>query len=254
MVEILTLRRVRETAAYCMGVVLVIVIVSATAFADRRGVDDRIVVTFPDAMANEERTTILNSIVQADEAIRHRFGLEKRDYSIVIVAHQAGGLSEGWRSSITVPTQYLSLWGHGVIWHEITHTYTARPQDFLSRSTYRLPHFFIEGLAVWVENKLGPGALNLHRTVRTRGWHKIAPAARSILEFDYDNERGLRSMHYTIAGSCVQFLIEEILGGDITQFHRFYSGHQNDYEARFGKSFGELAEDWLAFVSTIAGS
>ena len=233
---------------------LTIVSANAPARADRRVVEDRIVVTFPDAMADEERDAILVSVTNADTAIRERFRLAKRDYAIVIVAHQAGGLSEGWRSSITIPTSFLSAWGHGVIWHEITHTYTARPHDFLARGTYRLPHFYIEGLAVWVENRLGPSQLNLHEIVSGRGWHSRFPVTRTILEFDYDNERGTRSMHYAIAGSFVQFLIEEKLGGNLARFQAFYSGHQNDYEKHFGHSFERLADDWLTFVTKMAGS
>ena len=237
-----------------IAIAVVGTIVSPAALAERHVVDDRIVVTFPDQTSNAQREAIRKSITQADEEIRSRFELARRHYSIAIVAHKAGGLSEGWRSSITIPTDFLSAWGHGVIWHEIAHTYTARPQDFLSRSTYRLPHFYVEGLAVWVENRLGPGDIDLHRTVSNRGWHRVSPVTRTILEFDHDNARGTRSMHYAIAGSFVQFLIDEILGGDIAKFQNFYRGHQNDYTKHFGKSFRALADEWLVFVAAIAGS
>jgi len=70
-------------------------IASPAAPAKRRVVDDRIIVTFPDATSIEQRTAILESIAQADAEIRDRFDLAKRDYSIAVVAHKAGGLSEG---------------------------------------------------------------------------------------------------------------------------------------------------------------
>ncbi len=111
-----------------------------------------------------------------------------------------------------------------------------------------------KGLAVWVENRLGPGNLDLHQTVSTRGWHRVFPVKRTILEFDYYNARGTRSMHYAVAGSFVQFLIDEVLGGDIAGFQRFYRRHQNNYAKHFGKSFGQLADAWAAFVEAMAAS
>ena len=117
-----------------------------------------------------------------------------------------------------------------------------------------MPHFYVEGLAVWVENRLGPGSVDLHQTVRNRGWHKVSPVTRTILEFDYDNKRGTRSTHYAVAGSFVQFLIEETLGGEIAAFQRFYGGHHNDYETHFAKSFGQLADEWLAFIENLSKS
>ena len=246
--------RVRRLVFGLMIAALTIAGANTSARADRQVIDDRIVVTSPDTMAGAERELIRASVVEADSTIRNRFGLAKRDYAIVIVSHRAGGLSEGWRSSITIPTNYLAAWGHGVIWHEITHTYTARPHDFLARGTYRLPHFYIEGLAVWVENRLGPSQLDLHQIVSKRGWHDRFPVSRTILEFDYDNERGTRSMHYAIAGSFVQFLIEELPGGSLAKFQAFYAGHHNDYKKHFGLSFEQLARDWLNHVTKIAGS
>lgn len=66
---------------------------SPAASADGGVLDDRIAVTFPGGTPAEQRTEILKSIRKADAAVRDRFALEKRDYSIAIVAHQAGGLS-----------------------------------------------------------------------------------------------------------------------------------------------------------------
>jgi hypothetical protein len=219
--------------------------------------DGRIVVAFPESMpARMTVDDLVRAVGYADEDVRRLFKLEKRAYDINFIGVVARGRSEGARASISVPFASLKS-SHRTIWHEIVHTYTTRDGDVLARrpgrgniGSYRTTTIYVEGLAVWVDSRVRE-KVDLHDRVRKAGYHALGTPLTVSTNFDFNDERGYAYAHYQVAGSFVQYLIEDVLKNDLDRFMAFYRSHQTDYEQSFGRSFDALAKGWLDLIGPV---
>jgi len=127
--------------------------------------------------------------------------------------------------------------------HELTHILAGRAAS----------HVLAEGFAVYMQDRIGTGRVfpNYGREINAglrenvQRWNIPVPknaygfAAQYIGEMDQMRKR---IVAYHIAGSFCRYLIEVVLGGDVSTFMNMY--RSGDFQAATGKSRDDLIADW----------
>ncbi|MCP5368320.1 MAG: hypothetical protein H6907_10790 [Hyphomicrobiales bacterium] len=150
-------------------------------------------------------------------------------------------------ATVHIPSRTLRR-GTAITAHEITH--------LLARGW--ASQVLKEGLAVYAQERVGTarGWPNYRRTVHATAARLSAPAgaavkspadAETVLGGPARKDVAARRAAYAVAGSWVQWLIEEIFAGDTARFmDRLY--RSGDYRAATGESHAGLQARWRAFI------